>query len=88
MFPGFMALYRFAKATGISLDWFVCNREPMYYKELTENKKVELIEDEEIKEMLEHAKRIPLLRHELLVYFYRFKEEHKEMTAAADVKSV
>ena len=88
MFPGFMALHRFAKATGISLDWFVCNREPMYYQEKEEIAKAVLTEDAEIEEMLEHARRIPLLRHELLVGFYKFKEEHKEMTAAANVERV
>jgi hypothetical protein len=34
---------------------------------------------EEIKDLLEHMNRIPLLRHEVLVYFYKFKAEHKDI---------
>ena len=33
----------------------------------------------DVKELLEHMEHIPLLRHEVLAFFYRFKEEYKEM---------
>ena len=34
-------------------------------------------------ELMEHMKHIPLLRHEVLVLFYKFKEDHKEMVDIA-----
>jgi hypothetical protein len=30
--------------------------------------------------------RIPLLRHEILVYFYKFKAEHKDMVVESMVE--
>jgi transcriptional regulator with XRE-family HTH domain len=41
------------------------------------------ISDTEIKDLLHHMERIPLLRHQILASFYTFKEERKEMVAAA-----
>jgi len=43
------------------------------------------IPEGEIKELLEYMERIPYLRHEILVSFYKFKEEHKEIVKAADI---
>lgn len=90
MFPGFTALYSAAQKLGISLDWLVCGKGPVYYKDIEkknrEEEKKETLQDyltgssrEEIKDLLEHMERIPLLRHEILVYFYKFKSGHKEM---------
>jgi len=101
IFPNFGALYSFAIKTGISLDWLVCGKGPMYFeekmekeekeekaaseeKEVTSKKKGEQTEligtmmDDEIKELVEHMERIPLLRHEILVSFYKFKEKNKK----------
>jgi len=39
------------------------------------------------KELLEYMNRNPLLRHELLVYLYKFKEEHKEKEEAAGAEN-
>ena len=39
----------------------------------------------DIREMLEHMKRIPLLRYQLLASFHKFKAEYKEMVSAAMV---
>ncbi len=38
---------------------------------------------EDIRELLAHIRRIPLLRHEIMVSFYKFKEEHKEMVTTS-----
>jgi hypothetical protein len=107
IFPNFFALYYFANNTGISLDWLVCNKGSMFYKEKIEEKKETVdkevkeekkltaekekpqaepagkILDDEIKDLVDHMERIPLLRHEVLVTFYTFKEEHKEMVESA-----
>jgi len=96
IFPGYLALYSIAVKLGISLDWLVCGKGPVYYKEKETNEekktkvqveeKKETLQDllpgtslEEIKDLLGHMNRIPLLRHEILVYFYKFKAEHKEL---------
>jgi transcriptional regulator with XRE-family HTH domain len=90
MLPGFTALYSAAEKLGISLDWLVCSKGPVYYKEIVKKNQVEEKKEtpqdfltgssgEEIKDLLEHMNRIPLLRHEVLVYFYKFKAEHKDM---------
>lgn len=85
----------------ISLDWLICNKGPMYYrdkeqpqieKETPVEKPVEIPAEtvapqesapQDVQELLEHIKRIPLLRHEIMASFYRFKEEHKEMVETA-----
>jgi hypothetical protein len=90
MLPGFPALYSAAEKLGISLDWLVCSKGPVYYKEIEKKDQVEEKEKkeppkdflpgssrEEIIDLLEHMNRIPLLRNEVLVYFYKFKAEHK-----------
>jgi len=95
IFPGFIGLSYFANSSGISLDWLVCGKGPRYYKENLEKEKddkeeaqpvpaVEIPEGE-IKELLEYMERIPFLRHEILVFFYKFKEGHKEIVKAADI---
>lgn len=93
IFPTFWGLYYLAMKTGISLDWLVCDRGPTYYKEEEEKKAQPVKEakpqstgeimDEEIKDLVEHMERIPLLRHEILVSFYTFKEKHKKMVEEA-----
>jgi transcriptional regulator with XRE-family HTH domain len=104
IFPGFMGLYNFANISGVSLDWLICDRGPMYYKkeeekddsEISEAEKVieekagdnskpaVKIPDGETRELLDYMEQIPLLRHEVMVSFYKFKEEHKEMVQAAE----
>ncbi len=54
-------------------------------KEETQPVPVVKIPEGEIKELLEYMERIPFLRHEILVSFYKFKEEHKEIVKAADI---
>lgn len=107
--PDIVSLRTLGRALGISLDWFICDKGPMYYKEKEEKpeekpeEKEEEIQKEmeavrepaleqepgnetwpaEIRELLDHMECIPLLRYELLAYFYKFKEEHKEMVVEA-----
>jgi transcriptional regulator with XRE-family HTH domain len=90
MLPGFPGLYSAAEKLGISLDWLVCSKGSVYYKDIEKKDQVEVKKEtlqdflpgasqEEIKDLLEHMNRIPLLRHEVLVYFYKFKAEHKDI---------
>jgi transcriptional regulator with XRE-family HTH domain len=107
--PGFSSLYSIAEKLGISLDWLVCGKGPVYYKEKEKTDQAEerveekAAEREEIKkdilqrllpgfsqedinDFLELMSRIPLLRHEVLVFFYKFKAENKDLVAEVMTK--
>lgn len=106
IFPGFMGLYNVANRLGISLDWLICDRGAMFYKQEEEKDDSQLPVEEnvikektevepepavkvpegEIKELLDYMEQIPLLHHEIMVWFFKFKEEHKEMVKEAEAK--
>ena len=85
-FPGLDTLNRLQKDFDISMDWFIFNKGPMFYKEKQAEKEKPLEKKEikktpgpedtmpEVKELLEHMAKDPLLRHEVMVYFYKYKE--------------
>lgn len=84
--PNFFTLYNLGNQFGISMDWFLLDEEPMYRSE----KKAEAVPPPQtpsllpdIQELLDHMDKIPLLRHELLAQFYRFKDEHQTMVEKA-----
>lgn len=85
--PNFFTLFNLGNQFGISLDWFIMDEEPMLRSEKTvENVPLQpqtppLLPD--IKELLDHMDKIPLLRHEILAQFYRFKDEHQSMVEKA-----
>lgn len=95
--PGIITLFSLGKKFNISLDWLICNKGEMFYKEkvVSESKKEtleipapspQLILDSlsgDIRELLEHMERIPLLRYEILTYFLKFKDQNKELVASA-----
>jgi len=97
--PGIITMQILGNRFNISLDWLICEKGPMYYRE-KEKKQQELSKTVlevkpapetldslpgDIRELLEHMKRIPLLRYETLASFHKFKEEYKEMVSAAMV---
>jgi hypothetical protein len=54
----------------------------MYLREITSVKNVEPAPPplpEDLKELVDHMEKMPLLRHEILAHFHRFKEEHPLM---------
>jgi len=85
MVPGFHSLYFFTEKLGVSLDWLVCGKGSVYYQDKEKKESLQNLlpgsSPEEIKDLLEHMNRIPLLRHEVLACFYKFKEDHKELVA-------
>ncbi len=66
----------------ISLDWLVAGKGPMFYK--GKARAVEETEEftGEMKELFDHMLRIPLLRHEVLSCFHKFKLEYKDLVEA------
>ncbi|MCP5048714.1 MAG: helix-turn-helix transcriptional regulator [bacterium] len=87
--PRLITLINLAQSLNISLDWLILNRGEMH----CEQKTAPAVADTEsspdtfdlkgmsddVKEMLEHIREIPLLRHELLTTFYKFKEERSTL---------
>lgn len=89
--PNIYTLYNLGKRFGISLDWFLLDEEPMLRSEKIVEKEVEAVPLQpqtppllpDIKELLDHMDKIPLLRHEILAQFYRFKEENQTLVEKA-----
>lgn len=102
-FPNTRAYYTLATRYGISLDWLICNKDQMFYKE--RNKEEEKKEEkeamelkqaketgeevkaaadlpEEVKELLEYMERVPLLHHQVMAFYHRFRFENKELVQA------
>jgi transcriptional regulator with XRE-family HTH domain len=81
--PQMITLYRLGITYDISMDWLLLDRGPMHYKEkeLSSESKTPSIPpialERDVKELLENMEKSPLLRHEILLMFYKFKEDHK-----------
>ncbi len=114
--PDIQTMRILGTAFDVSLDWLICDKGPMYYREKEPSrtqpeKPVEKIVDpqvpqtglqtgletkpsleipdtvpEDIRELLEHMKRIPLLRYQILAAFHKFKAEYKDMVSTAMVQ--
>lgn len=93
-FPGYPVLYQLASAFDVSLDWLVCGKGPMFFKDKAkdiENKNKKGYGGEgadkpinpEHRELLEYMVRIPLLHYEVMAFFHRFKRENKELLETA-----
>jgi transcriptional regulator with XRE-family HTH domain len=95
--PKLVTLYKLGEMYDISLDWLIRNKGPMFYKE-KEIKEPEKIIVEipapsqkptvdslpaDTRELLDHMEKIPLLRHEVLAFFLKFKNKNKELVADA-----
>jgi transcriptional regulator with XRE-family HTH domain len=83
MVPGALTLAKFSRAFGISLDWLLLDKGPMYLKEKlqelsshfeTENPNLMEINDEDTRKLVSEMALDPRFRHEMLLYFYNYKE--------------
>ncbi|MCX6582803.1 MAG: helix-turn-helix transcriptional regulator [Candidatus Aminicenantes bacterium] len=77
----YKAMIAMVDCYGVSLDWLVVNKGPMYYKEKVLKNEPPLNPD--FKELIEHMERIPMLKHEMLLSFCKFKEDRKDLVEAA-----
>ncbi|UCH98034.1 MAG: helix-turn-helix transcriptional regulator, partial [Candidatus Aminicenantes bacterium] len=91
-FPNHFALHKLAVTFDISLDWLICAKGPMYFKEkpgekektdTREGAQVEKSLSPEHRELLEQMEQIPLLHHEIMAFFHRFILENKELVGNA-----
>ena len=68
---------------GISLDWLITGKGPMYFKDKeTAQREAEIIEEDEkflsmpdYRQFWERFKHDPLLRHEVLANFYKYMDQ-------------
>jgi len=87
-FPGVMVFHTLGNMYEISLDWLLCNKGSMYSRE--EKLSSETLETTagqdrqaplpgEVKALIEDMDRIPLLRHEVLTFYLRYKLNNREL---------
>jgi transcriptional regulator with XRE-family HTH domain len=93
-FPRLESLILLFEKHDISMDWFMFGKGPMLFQKErnrvrdleqkleTLHEKVERKATPEVKELVEHMDRIPLLRHEVLGFFHRFKMDNRELVEA------
>lgn len=85
-FPASQSYYFLGKELNVSLDWLFCKKGSMFYSNNKPGKR-ELVLPEvreqglplEILELVEDMERVPLLRHELLAFYHRFKIDHPQL---------
>jgi len=86
--PGIPTLRRLSGDLNVSMDWLFFNRGPMVYHEKLseeeafseEEKKAPRIEEvmPDVRELLDHMDKDPLLRHKVLLDFYKYKKENEK----------
>lgn len=80
-FPKLNTLSQLHEEYDISMDWLIFNQGPMHNKdrqpEQGEEKKTLDLEEvsSDVRELLEYMDQDPLLRYEVLVYFYKYKKK-------------
>ncbi len=77
--PGLKIFYILATRFGISLDWLVLGRGPMFYEKKPGEKAADDELSREINEMLELIDKLPLVRHLILGYFQELKLNYHEV---------
>jgi len=76
--PKLIVLYKLAEKFDVSLDWLIRGKGPMYYKQKETKEpgaRSAPAQTDEINELLDHMEKIPLLRHEILAFFLKFKDK-------------
>jgi transcriptional regulator with XRE-family HTH domain len=88
-FPGLDTLNLLQRDMDISMDWLIFNKGPVHYKEKVPQpqpqpepekaagKETPALENvgPDVRELLEYMEHDRLLKHEVLVYFYKYKEK-------------
>lgn len=89
-FPGTMVYYTLGDTFGISLDWLICSKGSMFYREEEAEAKVEVPAEKpvetnreplpvEIEKLVADMEKVPLLRHEILAFYLRYKLKNREL---------
>jgi transcriptional regulator with XRE-family HTH domain len=91
-FPRLETLDILQRNYDISMDWFIFNKGPVHFKEKqpesppepgkAEEKETPATENisDDVRELLEYMDQDRLLKHEVLVYFYKYREKKEQKT--------
>ncbi|MCP5052789.1 MAG: helix-turn-helix transcriptional regulator [bacterium] len=77
-FPSQRTLYRLQRDYDISMDWLMFNKGPMIFKQKVQpqEKAPPLWEQlREVKDLLDDMEQNPQLKHEILGYYFKFKNQ-------------
>jgi transcriptional regulator with XRE-family HTH domain len=83
-YPSFYTLFNLSAQFGISMEWFLFGRGPMFWKEIgvkkveANEKQVNDLFAQEVEEMVSLMKQIPLLRHSVMGHYQQFKVDKKD----------
>jgi len=89
-FPRLDTLDLLQRDFDISMDWLIFNKGPMHYGERLlekrDEKKFLNLEtvSSHVRELLEYMERDPLLQHEVLVHFYKYKERKAHLGSISE----
>ncbi len=80
--PSLNSLNVLATHFDVSLDWLVSEKGPMFYKGKVQAEDTGEFMGE-VKELFDQMNRIPLLRHEVLSCFHKFKLDYKDLVESS-----
>lgn len=106
-FPGIVTLQRLSELDGVSMDWLLFDKGPMYFQakggreEVLEQevsalkRELEVVRERasaldnmpDVKALVDTMKRVPMLYHEILLHFQKFKVENKDLLDSPPVPS-
>ncbi len=85
IFPGAGILNTMRMKFDVSLDWLVTNKGDMFIRDLESNanEKPEFVNlgdyPEEMKELLVHMDKVPMVKHAILGFFIEYKTKNKKL---------
>jgi DNA-binding XRE family transcriptional regulator len=85
--PETLTLVSLHKQLGVSVEWLLFNRGSMFWKGEPQEKSSVDFFTQEVEEMIDLMKRIPLLRHSVMMHYQQFKIDHKELLQEAQEKT-
>ena len=81
-YPSVLIIDRLRNRLGVSLEWYLFGRGPVFWADVIDrNEKIAPndVLGQEIEEMTGMIKKVPIIRHALLLYFQELKVKHKEI---------
>ncbi len=92
--PGMISIFRLHKDLKLSIDWFLFGIGGMYLPDEQQIQEREQAKtpstvkfDPELSELIAHLEKDPLLRHEIMVYFYKYKQNKNAQPAQPPAES-
>jgi transcriptional regulator with XRE-family HTH domain len=87
-FPSHHVLHKLGQRLNVSLDWLICGKGPMFYRDKAREQEAAEQENasggglklsKEQRRLIEHMNRFPLLHHEVMAFYHRFMMEHRDL---------